>query len=82
MIDVLLKPIVARIWRWRIARHERRRDQWPAKFMQWKRENPERCMYCRYTRWAASHGVKMSLKKHDCIEGKGLPHPLPEAKLR
>ena len=83
MIDAILRPLVARIWRWRISRREQRRDQWTADFMQWKRQNPDRCMYCAYIRWvnAAQH-LKMTLEPHYCVEGKSPPHPLPRAKVQ
>ncbi len=82
MIDWVLRRIAARYWRWRVARNEEREATWTAEFMEWKRENPDRCMYCAYTRWARDEqGVKLKLEPHDCAEGKSPPHPLPTAKV-
>ncbi len=69
-IDALFYGIAARFWRRRIARHERQRELWSAKFMGWKREHPDRCMYCAYTRWVNSaRHMKLKLDSHYCVEG-------------
>lgn len=89
MIDFIFRRLAARFWRWRIARREYRalralqdrRDvpQWVAT---WKRENPDRCMYCAFTRWAREdQDVKLDLAPHNCVENKSPPYPLPEAKV-
>lgn len=73
-LDAFIVRIAARIERWRTSRV----SEWSAT---WKQENPGRCMYCWYTHWARDdQNVKIKLDRHDCIEGKGPPHPLPEAK--
>jgi len=82
VIDDLLHWVVARFWRWRITRREPDLARWDAAFMAWKREHPDRCMYCAYTHWAnTEQGMKMKLEPHHCVEGKSPPHPLPRAKV-
>lgn len=82
MIDYALQWVIARIWRRRITRREGDFAKWDAAFMAWKRENPDRCMYCMYTHWVnVEKGQKMKLKAHHCVEGKSPPHPLPRAKV-
>ena len=50
--------------------------------MAWKRENPDRCMYCAYTAWAnREQGMRMKLEPHACVEGNGPSHPLPDARV-
>jgi hypothetical protein len=78
MIDALLRWAAARVWRRRIER-----ARWTtAGFMEWKRNHPNRCMYCAYTRWAnIEQGQKMKIESHHCVEGNGPPQPLPRAKV-
>lgn len=83
MIDTVLRLIVAKIWRSRIARRESDRAKWTAEFMAWKREHPDRCMYCAYTRWANdTQRMRMKIAPHACVEGNSPPHPLPRATAR
>lgn len=82
MIDYLIRKIVARVWLSRIAKHEAQREKWDAEFMAWKREHPDRCMYCAYVRWVTSKGMmKLTLDPHTCVEGKSPPQPLPRAQV-
>lgn len=83
LLDDVLGWIVARIWRKRIERREAKDTAWKAEFMAWKRENPNRCMHCAYTRWVnQKRGLKLKLKPapHACPEGKS-PVVLPRATL-
>ena len=80
MIDWILRGFAARYWRWRIKRRETTREAWTAEFMEWKRENPDRCMYCAYTRWARdAQSVHLEIGTHYCVEGKS---PMPRAVVR
>ena len=82
MIDTVLRWIAVRFWRRRIAHNEQQRDEWTAAFMQWKRNHPDRCLYCAYTHWANSKQLmKLKLDPHTCVEGNSPPHPLPTAKV-
>jgi len=81
----ILSTIIARIWSWRSAHREARqealRTAWTAEFVQWKRENPGRCMYCAHVRWANDvQRVAMALEPHTCVEGHSPSHPLPIAR--
>lgn len=83
MIDTFLRWAAARFWRSRISRNMQRREEtWAAELLEWKREHPDRCMYCGYTIWAIrEHGVKLKLEPHHCVEGNSPRHPLPRAKV-
>lgn len=70
MIDTIFNWAAVYLWRYRIARREGSRKLWSPAFMSWKRENPDRCMYCAYTHWANRvKGLKMKLGPHACVEG-------------
>jgi hypothetical protein len=81
-VDHDFRSFAAWYWRRRIKRDEVNRGKWTEHFMAWKRENPDRCMYCMYTRWVREeHGLLMPVEPHHCIEGKSPPHPLPRVEV-
>jgi hypothetical protein len=84
VIDWALRKAAAWFSRRRVIALERRAqefrdtEEW---FIEWKRDNPGRCAYCRYTRWAREEqGVYLKIGVHDCIEGNS-PIKLPRAKM-
>lgn len=80
--DAAIRWAVATWFRRRIARREPHREKWTGTFMQWKRENPDHCMYCAYTKWARETQAvtNLEVEPHVCVEGNSPPHPLPRAK--
>jgi hypothetical protein len=67
--------MIARIWRWRIKRHEARPETWDVSFMDWKQRHPKLCMYCTYTNWCRTQNIRLPIRKHPCVEN------LPRARI-
>jgi hypothetical protein len=84
LLAVTIGPFIARWHRGRVQKRDEQHDAFAIYYgvADWHRENPGRCMYCAYTRWAnEEHGQKLKIGVHRCREGNSPPMPLPKARV-